>query len=281
MMSEWNLPLAAGCALIAGSFAYLWNREKKPDPSGKPAQYKLEGNLSDLLDDAFLPQILATWNRPLAELPVHIDLPRLGPKFRFYQDGQLIAHMCTPLPEEERIHHIIRSIYCTLSTHLGDPVTVDLINQKFYQTYTPSSAADVAIRSLLFLQETFDTTRSPLVHVLKCCNQSAIAPLFIALKGYLGSQLPYKDFRGGWHVEIHISAETVTVVHVRREQSFSSDPSEHWEFEWTATLIYDRTLMTLTGTKIRITEIVFLDSAPDVRSQVEKIFQPILDLPNK
>ena len=47
----------------------------------------------------------------------------------------------------------------------------------------------------------------PLIHVLKMCNQSIIAPVINKLKTHLGMVLPYNSVRRGWSICIYFHNE--------------------------------------------------------------------------
>ena len=49
--------------------------------------------------------------------------------------------------------------------------------------------------------------------VLKCCNQSVLAPAVLRLKSSIGSAFPYKDIRGGWRIFVHINTDQVVIQH--------------------------------------------------------------------
>ena len=61
--------------------------------------------------------------------------------------------------------------------------------QHLYDYVRFGDTVDTAGQLLPFFTRVQD---GPWLGVLKLCNQSAVAPLFVALKAYLGVQFPYK-----------------------------------------------------------------------------------------
>jgi len=66
-----------------------------------------------------------------------------------------------------------------------------------------------------------------------------IYPAVMQLRKHLYEKFAYKDYKGGWQVQIHIRPGAMMVTHVKREQSHDSREEAHFEFEWQLQIVFD------------------------------------------
>mmetsp|Transcript_1451 Transcript_1451/g.3423 ORF Transcript_1451/g.3423 Transcript_1451/m.3423 type:complete len:407 (+) Transcript_1451:92-1312(+) len=124
-----------------------------------------------------------------------------------------------------------------------------------------------------------DRPEPPLAKVLKCCNQSCLAPAVLRLKTHL-SELIYRDVRGGWHVRITISPAFVEVLHLKTEQNvkLAENPElGEFRFIWQYRLQFSPDMRKLQQAGLKVISAEFGEhTAPAVRRRVQQELKPLL-----
>ena len=121
---------------------------------------------------------------------------------------------------------------------------------------TCSLGRQIVTRTLLL--EHSDLLGPELLGLLKTITQDIVAPGVIKMKRELSADMPYKDKRGEWFIHINFQhPEAVTVSHQKREQSFSHDQHQDFEFEWNLDLHFDTSISTLRSSSLHVTSLTF------------------------
>jgi hypothetical protein len=243
---------------------YYWKQD-----SEKPATSLTTGRRYEFEVGADLHKEISTkWERPYHTLPVHVDIPRLAKKIAIYSNGVVVhgppdEDLSASLgssgglfPPAPRVESTIRDIMTVLSRLLGEPTekqdAITTHYSKFFMGGDPS----------LSLTEFIDNVVGPtskVVNVLKSCNQSILAPGILKLKVAVGNQYPFKDVRGSWRIDVHVSSEHVTVTHLKRERSFEDDSAEYFEFDWSLKLVFSSDVSRLEDVILHIDELTYGD----------------------
>lgn len=247
--------VAFGALAIVGAYkAWTWygsneisSQEKTPILGSEPS---LDCTRQGLKDD-----ILKTWRRPVGEIAVAVDLPRLANKTTIFEGNNVVLDGATftkqPLP-----HALVHELLLTLCQLTDFPRTA--IDDHFAPVMNPTG--EMSNRLQYFLTNHF--SHGPVVNILKACNQSLIAAAVIRLKLKFGKYYPYKDQRGQWTIENRILADRVVIAHRKWETSWEANEraaSEHFDFEWQLTLTFDRSVSELCDVDFRVTRLVFAD----------------------
>jgi hypothetical protein len=194
--------------------------------------------------------IRSKWEKSMHTLPVASDFPRLAKLTKIYGDeGEL------EIPNQPSVERIIYSILLTLALQLNDSHTHDATRDNYWTYLRENIEGEIRREFDSFLKNCMDEN-SKVAHVLKTINQGVIAPAVISLKLALPS-LPFKDFRNSWRIEVIIAPDIVTVVHIRREQSFNTPPEMTFEFVWECRIVFNKDVTSMNEVKVRIIELAF------------------------
>lgn len=224
-------------------------------------------NLMDNLEK----DIRSKWEKSMHALPVASDFPRLAKLTKIYgEEGEL------EIPAQPSIERIIYSILLSLAMQLDDPQTHDTTRDNYWTYLRDNIEGEIRREFDSFLKNCMDEN-SKVAQVLKTINQGVIAPAVISLKLALPS-LPFKDFRNSWRIEVIIGIDTVTVVHIRREQSFNTPPEKTFEFVWECRIVFNKDVTSINEVKIRIIELAFNEKVtPDTNLYIRNEMKRFID----
>ena len=112
--------------------------------------------------------------------------------------------------------------------------------------------------------------------ILKLINQSIVLCGMQELKEGLLKGIMTKDVRtsDGWRIVISINDDIIQVSHIRREQSLDEfgDRSNHFEFEWELRMTFDKHMIAMNATRLRIDSLdISQVENPDKRSELQKL----------
>eukprot|EP01104_Vermistella_antarctica_P011449 TRINITY_DN31_c0_g1_i1.p1 TRINITY_DN31_c0_g1~~TRINITY_DN31_c0_g1_i1.p1 ORF type:complete len:688 (+),score=150.25 TRINITY_DN31_c0_g1_i1:653-2716(+) len=150
--------------------------------------------------------------RPFKTLPFCTDLPRLLSCIYVHRNGGLLSapYRGEGLSPAERQVTNFRSLILSLSAALNNQETHQRFEEQFPSYfYTQNGTVPVQVELLPRVLERFFTEvaggdESPVVNVLKSCNQAAISPAIIELKFALGAQFMTKDVKDSWRIIIDL-----------------------------------------------------------------------------
>jgi len=186
--------------------------------------------------------IVAIWGRPIAKLPVHTDVPRLSKKITvksdagdFIFDGTDSKYKATPNST------ITKMLLLSFAKAVDDKELRSAL--KKWDEYVPESG-DTGEHLLAFFASVVESTgETPALLVMKAIHQRIIFPAFYCLKDLLQREVgKFKDKRGSWSVDIHITdSGSIVVVHKKRQQAVEVTASNHpeFEFDWELTMKID------------------------------------------
>lgn len=204
------------------------------------------------ISDETKDKVRNVWSRPFAELPVAKDLPRLA-KFMVISDEDGLAvpynenHVYDlkkregpdgTVPVDFKLFLHVRRVLLSLTLALEGPekaaaVELALDAQTDYENFFLPEVLTA------FLGAHLGDDNNPVIKVLKCCNQSAIAPALIELKFGLGVENTTKDVSNSWRLIVIISADKVRAMNQKRELCISG----RFELEWELSVCMERPSM--------------------------------------
>ncbi|KAL0490307.1 methyltransferase-like protein [Acrasis kona] len=230
------------------------------------------------------------WLKDISELPVSKDLPRLAKKIKIHDSvNDVINYIDQPTDEgelkpstpteidgtvgeqhrDEVLNRCMYSIVMSMSQELRDfnqnmsGMTLQMFEREINVTDHKS------IQN--FLTRNFGNN-GRVVKVLKACNQSIIAPPVTQLKKLLLDKIDYKDVKGEWTINIHISPVTtghgedrredvsVIVAHRKKEQVLVKRKITYelvYQFEWEFTIRFTRNVEDIESISLRLGDILF------------------------
>lgn len=137
------------------------------------------------------------WNRKVADLPVHMDLPRLGRKIRITKNGQLILDksqtQTREMNQREIVFEFLKILADLIETQTGEQGeegpkgddVLELIEEKYYNFIKPEG--DVSQQLQAFFKEGLPQD-AKIFKILKMCHQKIIFPGYYYLKSLLFEQ---------------------------------------------------------------------------------------------
>src|SRR3989338_7205576 len=200
----------------------------------------------------------ALLEKPFDDLPVAKDLPRLAKQILVCDsDGHILRSTEGVQFDMEPAFVHVRDILVTLAKELCRDESSAKIASAFDATMTP---VNISLPEVLgkFLRDVVGGDGSPVVSVLKSCNQSAISPAVIELKTALGSENGTKDVSDSWKIIILLRPEenTIQVTNKKREL----DIHEEFQFQWEMDMLYDQTTMRCIDVSLHVTDLLFAES---------------------
>lgn len=199
-------------------------------------------------------EIRRIWNKPVEQLPIGIDLPRLATSIHVDTEpmnidgGEVMSPPSSPRgPAEptagaEEPDTRAREIMNTLAS-IGRLVEGEEYAQNIYKnfgTYVMLEGPKDRDMSREIAQLVGHLGKdSKIVKVLKACNQAIIAPAVIELTLNVGTKVPFND-AGVWKMMLSRNPEgQVTVTHVKHQKQRSTNKEEAFNFEWHLEMIFD------------------------------------------
>ncbi|EGC35282.1 hypothetical protein DICPUDRAFT_152412 [Dictyostelium purpureum] len=252
-------------------------------------------------------QIDQLYKRKLARLPVFKDLPRLAGRIHIekYNDTGIPKTIDEPskkrkskalslrlsedittegkLDEDKielqdetpasKIWKQVKNVIFTLSEMFDDEETQNKIKQTFNSSEPPS---DYQLSLPTLFSSCMNEDTSKVVKVLKLIHQNIIYIGCYELK----LRVPYllanmtKDVRGelGWRIEVFEGKDTVTVTHIRREESLpTAGEKKQFQLEWKLHIVLNKDLSEITFASLKITDLIFPnDVDPQFKQEINR-----------
>jgi len=208
------------------------------------------------------PQSSAKFNKKIADLPLHVDFPRLFSLTTIIgEDGNRIWEQYRSEGENKapaKTDHFYQ-FFIILSQKLKQ--SEDYIKNSFFD-FIPQGLEinnnDIPSNLKNFLNSLGED--NGIVGVLKCINQDIIVPAVTFLKFTLFmAKLNYFEIRGKWEIVIEFKDDGITITNRRWERSHP----ELFNFCWEITFFLNKEATALQNTKIEITDIEFVKEIPD------------------
>lgn len=218
----------------------------------------------------------AIWDRPLTTLSCHMDLPRLGHKMKIYQNDELVSE-----PEDVDGSHskmeIVRDILSTTAEACGEsPELIETIKDKYFDYVKEDGSGDISQQLKSFLEAVIPEG-SKLGSVLCLCHQKIVFPAYYSIKQNIFDELPFKDSRGSWLINVYFKDSHCTVVH-RKVQMAKDNVAgeEECEFTFAWELVIELTgelFDNVSQVFVRIPEVTTRDSvSPERASEIQSVF---------
>eukprot|EP01127_Copromyxa_protea_P001815 TRINITY_DN11725_c0_g1_i1.p1 TRINITY_DN11725_c0_g1~~TRINITY_DN11725_c0_g1_i1.p1 ORF type:complete len:337 (+),score=35.43 TRINITY_DN11725_c0_g1_i1:220-1230(+) len=202
------------------------------------AEVRKEINMSDIVTT-----ILQIWEKPIEQLPVFGDLPRLAARvftndLRDLDNIISVPSLLSVYPDEKDVTcHMIISIAKLLDT----PAVVKNFQEVLDRT--KQTAKD----GKMWIQEVYEAagTNTKTFRLFKLIHQGVIMSLASQIKVVMlaNTQAFTKDVRtpDGWVIVVKITREYIHVSHRRKESSMLPGTS-HFEFQWKIGITLDTNL---------------------------------------
>jgi hypothetical protein len=160
-------------------------------------------------------KIFEICNKPLENLPVSKDLPRLAKKFSLHVDNKEVSWIPTDddiINSENSadmdeamsllVYHLLQNIHQSIQPQKDFTVA----NFPSYQKFQNEVNMNDHVTINQFLLKTFGEKDS-VTQILKACHQSVIVHvLFAARAALMGRSIQFKDVRGAWKIILHFPA---------------------------------------------------------------------------
>ncbi|GAM24749.1 hypothetical protein SAMD00019534_079240 [Acytostelium subglobosum LB1] len=169
---------------------------------------------------------------------------------------------------------VVLQMLLTLAQLLDGPEKAAQIKEQ-YTNYIKSSG-DIS-QQLLALLSNVVTEQSRMIRLLKACHQKIILPAYYFIKANLFEDLPFRDKRGSWRMQIVFEEDgSMSAVHSKRQQSTAgTDAEPEFEFEWTLAIIYDKNIE-ITALKVDVVDLIISKNiAQDKRELIQHAFNSL------
>mmetsp|Transcript_29026 Transcript_29026/g.81203 ORF Transcript_29026/g.81203 Transcript_29026/m.81203 type:complete len:282 (+) Transcript_29026:250-1095(+) len=230
---------------------------------------------TDWKEDEWKDKTRDIWSRDLVNLPVHMDIPRLGARMKIVGLGEEGEEKA--FTEDKSRPELVKEILLNIAQAVEDPQSVENIENHYFDHIDAEGKGDIAQQLLKFFQEhVSDTCR--MAKILKACHQKIVFPGFYQIKSKLYSQLPFKDLRGTWTMSIHLIKGRIEVRHRKRQVSLSKEsynpdnPAGEFDFEWELRMVFDSELQFMSNVDVLVVHINYRDDVDEERRKdVKKI----------
>lgn len=259
-------------------------------------------------------ELRALWSKPIKNLPTFIDLGRLAKRIDVFVESETSptdSNSVGLIPGDQAASHKPDNIGESLSRENSSRKSMN--NSKMsradclarvvqsvaacLESATVNSAVSVAIPKFVedagdnldyrvYVEELFLKFEedSPSVRLFKMVNQ---ATLFIAITNMKScilrcqTTLPFdtlqtKDCRGpdGWRVEIRISPSSITVTHVRKDQSLGIPfAPDYWDIQWRFIVCFTPDMLEIKHSKIEILNMTFgREISAKVKNEIKRVY---------
>jgi len=235
----------------------LFAKKEKEKPTAGFTSDKLEGELRSL------------WNQPYYQLSVVKDLPRLAKRIEL-EDTTGIFYKAAAQEKNEKSHlQTLVEIVQEVVSRLEAPERVEQIKpilDKIYDENKDNPNADIHYLFKEFFRDVL-TENCKTTKLFKVVNQSVIFPATYHLKTTVTTEMT-KDVRSsdGWRINIFFGYDVIAVTHFRKEQGMKED----FEFEWELRMSFDKELVDMQASLMRIIDLKFRDGFPAEKRQMLK-----------
>lgn len=236
----------------------------------KTSAHKKEFNASNWEDDT-----KAIWERPLSSLSCHMDLPRLGHKMKVYFNDELIVKH---EEGEASKMQVVQDIIISMAESCNEsPELLEAIQNRYYEFVNEDGSGDISQQLKSFLEAVIPDN-CKLSNILCLCHQKIVFPAYYSIKNLIHDDLPFKDSRGSWLINVFITEDSCTVIHSKIQMAKDSliageDPEFSFKWELIAELsggAFDN----LKSVFVRIPEITTKDGLSGQREQeIRDIFE--------
>lgn len=240
-------------------------------------------------------ELRRAWRRPVATTATAKDVPRLATRIEVQawdggaSPGKKMKKKKKPHPSAKRARERRRMSEQAESMTLSVDASKNSIVQTVralaeYFGEDEAARADIAIGEAsdasaadgssggpdlrLFCERLLDALGgddSRIVRVLKCCHQNILFIAIMELKKDVLKDILTKDNRDadGWRIQLKCEEKRVQVTHLRRDRIISATPgaASLGVLSWEVSLTFDREMVRLDSTGLRLTGLTLSRSA--------------------
>jgi len=216
------------------------------------------------------------WARKIDDLPVHMDVPRLGAKLRILREGEKITREESIDLETLAKPQLVYEVLLTMVEGIEEEEEVaQKIKDEFFNYVNSDGSGDISMQLLSFLKEIL-TKETKIGRVLKACHQKIVFPAFYSIKSAVYDEMPFKDLRGTWVMSVDVrSGGGIFVNHRKRQRSKAGNAEDapEFSFEWQLSLQFDQDVNELKEVKVDILSLEVADWLDDEkRKAVTDVF---------
>jgi len=248
-------------------------------------------------------QLRIMWCKPLENLPVYKDLPRLGGRIviesyvakKSKKPSRRVStlRLCSPIEElDERVDKLevvkdeqstadptvsktwrqIKKAILGVAANVEDEERYLSIAIGLEQFGSYSGELELEMRKLF---ETVIGVDSKTSKVFKVIHQNTLFVGCLELKTKIPMHTLTKDVRGpeGWKILISFTRDTCTIAHIKREESLATAPdTEKFWFEWRLHMTFDKEMTDLQASFLKVTNLGFGEHISEsMKAEITKI----------
>eukprot|EP01094_Clydonella_sp_ATCC50884_P022463 TRINITY_DN5161_c0_g1_i1.p1 TRINITY_DN5161_c0_g1~~TRINITY_DN5161_c0_g1_i1.p1 ORF type:complete len:323 (+),score=78.84 TRINITY_DN5161_c0_g1_i1:286-1254(+) len=254
-----------------GNLLSCFSAEEPRDTPAPPAGGKTSCAKEAWEESKWQEDTRSIWSRGLADLPVHMDLPRLAHRMRIFDRDR---KECSESDSSKERVAIVHSHLTVLSRLLGEEDMEKAINDRYYEYVREDGQGDVSQQLLRFLSEVVGDN-SRLGAVLRACHQKMVFPGFYSIKNNIFERLPFKDQRGTWHVSVFLRRNDHVEIRHRKTQvsRATGTTASEFEFDWELRITLDKALEQIVDISVVVCDLRMMEDVSEARAgEIRQIF---------
>eukprot|EP01088_Endostelium_zonatum_P010248 TRINITY_DN23622_c0_g1_i1.p1 TRINITY_DN23622_c0_g1~~TRINITY_DN23622_c0_g1_i1.p1 ORF type:complete len:302 (-),score=42.50 TRINITY_DN23622_c0_g1_i1:63-968(-) len=234
------------------------------------------------MQEATKAKILTTLLKPVTQLPVHTDLPRLVHVLTISKNQKLLFTAQLGVPALSNLENTLIVLTQELLGQEQKKIVSLITSLAEKHFLIGKDQPDKVINSIL--TEAFGIPGTPIdsnpvVKILKAMNQSVMAPALIELKMTLGIQNMTKDVAGSWKINVDFQEgankeKTIVVTSLKREQHISN----MFQYQWCLSFVFQATSPNSSDVQckdvsVKVTDLVFSEDVckkPGLKEEVKE-----------
>jgi len=239
-------------------------------------RYKTSAWSTDFKAKSWISDTEKIWNRPLSALSCHMDLPRLGHKMQLFFNDEPVK------PEGSSKMGIVQGIIVNIAQHCHESEElVTALRDRYYEFVSEDGSGDVSQQLKRFLEEVVPE-ESKVCNILSLCHQKIVFPAYYSIKENVFDDIPFKDSRGSWMINVYLTDDTCTVIHskVQMGKDALEGAEPEFSFRWELVArVSGSNFDDLAEVFVRIAEITTRqDVSPERRQEIRGVFKKFYEL---
>jgi len=224
-------------------------------------------------------QVIEKWSeRTPEQLSVWVDFPRVVKHIQAFDERLNLIELPYTLKEDNdsteeqeiRMRKNMREILILFAYRLGEKKEFLDIEKNFMTSLGVES--NVHLKNFF---ETYISSTSKLMALVKVLNQSILASPYISLKKKFDAfDLPIVDVSGSWLIQTVFKGYEIVVIHSKRMKSTAEVAEEEFTFRWFLAISFDKLLTTINEVKLSIND---LEMNKEIKEKTKKKLQSIKD----
>jgi len=244
-------------------------------PDGR---YKTSAWSTDFKAKSWINDTEQIWNRPLSALSCHMDLPRLGHKMQLF----LLDQPLEIKPSSPTKMGVVYDILLALAVNCGESEELKMaLQNRYYEFVSEDGSGDISQQLKRFFEEVIPEG-TKLCSILSLCHQKIVFPAYYSIKENIHDDIPFKDSRGSWMINVYLTDDSCTVVHskVQMGKDAIEGAEPEFSFRWElVTRVTGPNFDELDEVSVRIPEITIRADVPEERKEeIRGIFRKFYKL---